>query len=201
MFVADFQRGCPSPARVSNPDAAARRRAGARRRELIEHRFPAMAARPPSTEGKVLSENRRARMRYAFDEFLEVGIALEGSEVKSVRAGRIELADAYAGVVNGQLLLLNAYIAPYAFATAFKHEPKRARQLLAHREEIDRLDGRVRQKGYTIIPLKVYLKGGRVKLELGLGKGKALEDRREEIKEREGNREARAAMGRVREKG
>ena len=149
---------------------------------------------------KLLAENRRARMRYSFDEVLEVGVVLLGSEVKSVRAGKIELNDAYATVAGGELHLLNAFIAPYAYATSFQHEPKRPRKLLAHREEIDKLDGKIRQKGYTLIPLKVYLKDGRVKLELGLGKGKAHEDRREEIKARELDREARAAMGRGRDK-
>ena len=156
---------------------------------------------PKPKDGIVpIAENRRAHMRYAFDERLEVGIVLVGSEVKSLRDGKLELGDAYAQVHKGQLVLLNAYIAPYAFARAFGHEPKRERQLLAHRTEIDRLDARIRQKGYTLIPLKAYFKDGRVKLELGLGKGKAVEDRREEIKQREGDREARAAMGRGRDK-
>src|SRR6478672_9096349 len=119
---------------------------GAAPHELIEQHSPTMTAKPPNTDGKILTENRRARMKYSFDEFMEVGVALVGSEVKSVRDGKIELSDAYAGVINGELLLLNAYIAPYAFATAFRHEPKRPRKLLAHREQIDRLDGRIRQK-------------------------------------------------------
>jgi SsrA-binding protein len=159
-----------------------------------------MAAAKLPQGTKLLAENRRATMRYAFDEFIEVGVALVGAEVKSIRAGKIELNDAYAQVVDGQLVLLNAFVAPYSFARSYQPEPKRPRKLLAHRAEIDKLDGRIRQKGYTLIPLKVYLKEGRVKLELGLGKGKASEDRREEIKEREGNREARAAMGRGRDK-
>jgi SsrA-binding protein len=158
-------------------------------------------ASPKAAPGqKLIAENRRAHVRYSFDERFEVGIVLQGSEVKSIRAGKIELGDAYAQVVRGELMLFNAFIAPYTFAKAFGHEPKRPRKLLAHREEIDRIDGRIRQKGYTLIPLKVYLKDGRVKLELGLGKGKATEDRREEIKQRESDREARAAMGRTREK-
>ena len=131
---------------------------------------------------------------------LEVGIALVGSEVKSIRDGKIELGDAYAHIFRGQLYLANAFIAPYAFAKTFGHEPKRERRLLAHRTEIDRLDGKIRQKGLTLIAVRAYLKNGKVKIELGLGKGKALEDRREEIKEREGDREARAAMGHARHK-
>lgn len=158
-----------------------------------------MTAKTP-TGIKLIAENRRARMRYSFDEFFEAGIALLGSEVKSIRAGKIELTDAYATVINGELWLLNAQIAPYAYASAFQHEPRRPRKLLVHREEIQRIESRIRQKGYTLVPLKVYLKEGRVKVELGLGKGKAFEDRREEIKERESEREARAAMGHARHK-
>ena len=158
-----------------------------------------MTAKAPSGV-KLLSENRRARMRYAFDEFLEVGIALVGAEVKSIRGGKIDLADAYATVTHGELLLLNAFVAPYPFAKSFQPEPKRPRKLLAHRAEIDHLDGKIRQKGLTLVPLKVYLKEGKIKLELGLGKGKALEDRREEIKEKESKREARNAMARARER-
>jgi SsrA-binding protein len=160
-----------------------------------------MAANKPTVGIKILSENRRARMHYSFDEFLEVGIALVGSEVKSIRDGKMELSDAYASITHGEMTLLNAYVAPYTNSPqVFNHEPKRPRKLLAHRAEIDRLDGKTAQRGYTLIPLKVYLKDGKVKLELGLGKGKAHEDRRQEIKEREGNLEARAAMGRGRDK-
>lgn len=159
-----------------------------------------MAAKP--TGGiTVLAENRRARMRYAFDEYLEVGIVLKGSEVKSIRDGKMELSDAYASIAGGELTLHSAYIAPYTNSPqVFNHEPKRARKLLAHRVEIDRLDAKTAQRGFTLIPLKVYLKDGKVKLELGLGKGKVNADRRQEIKEREGNLEARAAMGRGRDK-
>jgi SsrA-binding protein len=149
---------------------------------------------------KLFSENRRARMRYSFDEFLEVGIALAGAEVKSIRDGKVDLGDAYATVVHGELLLLNAFVAPYPFAKSFQPEPKRARKLLAHRAEIDRLDGKIRQKGLTLVPLKLYLKDGKIKLEIGVGKGKAVEDRRQDIKEREDKREARAAMNRVRDR-
>jgi SsrA-binding protein len=149
-----------------------------------------------------LAENRRARMKFTFDDTIEVGIALVGSEVKSIRAGKIELGDAWAHISsNGQMQLLNAYVAPYSHATTFGHEPKRVRLLLAHREEIDKLDKKVKAKGYTLVPLRVYLKSGRVKLEIGLAKGKDGADRREEIKTREADREARAAMSNRRAKG
>jgi SsrA-binding protein len=151
---------------------------------------------------RTLAENRRARMKYSFDDTLEVGVALVGSEVKSIRAGKIELGDAWAHVSSGGTLqLLNSYVAPYAYAKAFGHEPKRVRTLLAHREEIEKLDKKMRAKGYTLIPLRVYLKGGRIKLEIGLAKGKDGADRREEIKTREAEREARAAMSNRRAKG
>jgi len=151
---------------------------------------------------RTLAENRRARAKFTIDDTLEVGIVLVGSEVKSIRAGKIELADAWAHVTsNGTLQLLNSYVAPYAYAKAFGHEPKRVRVLLASREEIDKLDKKIKAKGYTLVPLKVYLKNGRVKLEVGLAKGKDLADRREEIKTREADREARAAMSLRRSKG
>jgi SsrA-binding protein len=159
-----------------------------------------MAAERKREQAKVFAENRRARMRYSFDEVLEVGIALVGPEVKSIRDSKLELSDAYATVAGGELVLLNAYVAPYPFTKSFVPEPKRPRKLLAHRAEIDRLDAKIRQRGYTLVPLRVYLKAGRVKLELGLGKGKVDHDRRQEIKAREGDREARAAMRRSRDR-
>lgn len=160
-----------------------------------------MAAPKTSPQGvKILTENRRALHRYQIEERLEVGIALVGSEVKSARAGKIELGDAYAIVTNGQLTLVNAYIAPWPFATMVKHEERRQRRLLAHRAEIDRLEGKITQRGFTLVALKAYLKDGMIKIELGLGKGKETADRREEIKKRDMDREARAAMARRREK-
>jgi SsrA-binding protein len=155
-----------------------------------------MTDKKPAEGTKIIAENRRALARYTIDERVEVGVVLVGSEVKSLRAGRMELGDAYAIVQNGQLVLLNAYIAPYAFATMIKHEEKRTRRLLAHRAEIDRLEGKITQRGYTLVATKAYFKDGRVKIELGLARGKENADRREEIKKREGDREARAAMTR-----
>ena len=143
---------------------------------------------------KLISENRRALMRYTIDERVEVGVVLVGSEVKSLRDGKMELGDAYAMVHGGNLVLLNAYIPPYAFATMIKHEEKRSRRLLAHRAEIDRLEGKIKQRGYTLVALSAYFKDGKVKVELGLARGKDSNDRREEIKKREGDREARAAL-------
>jgi SsrA-binding protein len=157
-----------------------------------------MSAVKPAEGIKLIAENRRAVVRYHIDEHLEVGIALLGSEVKSLRDGKMELGDAYAIVQNGQLHLLNAFIPPYRYATMIKHEEKRSRRLLAHRAEIDRLDGKVSQRGYTLVALRAYFKGGKVKIELGLARGKEMADRRQEIKKREQDREARAEMVRGR---
>jgi SsrA-binding protein len=156
----------------------------------------------PDPANRLLAENRRARMKFTIDDTIEVGVVLVGSEVKSIRAGKIELLDAWAHIAsNGTLQLLNAYVAPYANATTFGHEPRRVRTLLAHREEIEKLQRKITAKGYTLVPLKVYLKQGRVKIELGLAKGKDGADRREELKAREADREARAAMSNRRAKG
>jgi SsrA-binding protein len=155
-----------------------------------------MATPRPAEGFKLISENRRATMRYEVDERIEVGIVLTGAEVKSLRAGKMELGDTYAMVLDGQLTLINAYIAPYKFATGARPEEKRARRLLAHRAEIDRIDGKISQRGYTLIALKAYFKGAKVKLELGLAHAKDGADRRQEIKRREGDREARAAIKR-----
>ncbi len=156
-----------------------------------------MAPQKPDPKIKTITENRRALYRYEVDERIEVGIVLMGSEVKSLRAGRCELGDAFAVVRNGQLELVNAYIAPYPFAHMVKHEEKRTRRLLAHRTEIDRLDGKTAQRGYTLVALKAYFSGGKVKIELGLARGKDGADKRQAIKEREGKREAQAAMVRA----
>ncbi len=159
-----------------------------------------MGAPQKKSDGdKLITENRRARARYAIDEVLEVGIELRGSEVKSARDGKMDLSDAYAQVERGQLMLLNAFVAPYKNAVTYGHEPKRARRLLAHRSQIDHLQGKINQRGYTLVALRAYFKDGRVKVELGLGKAKDLEDKRHDIKEREEKREARAAMSRRRD--
>ncbi|MBL8601911.1 MAG: SsrA-binding protein SmpB [Myxococcales bacterium] len=153
-----------------------------------------VATKKPDGGNRLISENRRALQRYEIAERLEVGVVLMGSEVKSLRAGKIELLDAFAVIRGGQLELVNAYIAPYPFATLIKHEEKRTRRLLAQRAEIDRLEGKITQRGFTLVALSAYFKNGKVKIELGLGKGRDTADRREDIKRKEGEREARAAM-------
>jgi SsrA-binding protein len=134
---------------------------------------------------KVLLRNKRARHEYAIEETLEAGIALLGSEVKSLRAGRAEIGDAYAMIENREAFLQQLQISEYTFANQFGHAPKRVRKLLLHRKEIDRLDQAVSRAGYTLLPLEIYLKEGRIKVLLGLGKGKRQFDKREDEKARE----------------
>lgn len=142
-----------------------------------------------SDENKVLARNRKARHEYAIDEALEAGLALVGSEVKSIRDGHIVLTDAYATIEGGEAWLHQLDIGVYAFAHARNHDPRRKRKLLLHSREIERLAMKVRDKGYTLIPLSLYEKNGRVKVELALVHGKQEWDRREDVKKREAQRE------------
>ena len=157
----------------------------------------AMKAGPD--ERKIIARNRRARFEYEVLEELEAGIALVGPEVKSLRAGKASLTDAYAVVRRGEVVLLNLHISPYEPATRENPEPRRERKLLLHRAEIARLTGKVRERGFTLVPLLLYFRGGRAKLELGLVRGKRRHDRRESIRRRENERElARATRRRGR---
>jgi len=140
-------------------------------------------------EIRLVAENRKARFNYEVEDKVEAGLALQGSEVKSLRMGTANLADAYALPKNNELFLLNAHIGPYARSSVTAHEPMRGRKLLMHRAEIDRWSAKVRERGYSIIPLSLYFKGGRAKVELGLCRGKTHEDKRHSIKERETKRE------------
>ncbi|NLY53025.1 MAG: SsrA-binding protein SmpB [Firmicutes bacterium] len=149
---------------------------------------------------KVLAENRRARHDYFIEETYEAGLALQGTEVKSIRAGRVNMRDSFARVDDGQLILYNMHISPYEQGNRFNHDPLRPRVLLMHKREIMRLLGLTQTKGYTLIPTKLYLKNGRIKLELGLAKGKKLYDKREAIAKRDAQREISRAM-RARERG
>ncbi|ORC37239.1 SsrA-binding protein [Marispirochaeta aestuarii] len=139
---------------------------------------------------KILADNRKARFNYMVLDSLECGIALQGTEVKSMRAGKFSFTDAYARIRNGELWLVGFHITPYEFGNIFNHEPVRERRLLAHKDEIKRLQRKVDEKGLTLVPLKFYLKGGIVKLELGVCQGKKLHDKRQSIKERDDKRAA-----------
>ncbi len=133
--------------------------------------------------------NRRARHEYFIDETFEAGLVLTGTEIKSVRANKVNLADAYARVENGEAWLIGAHIAPWETGNRDNHEPKRTRKLLLHRSEIDEILGRAKQKGQTIVPLRLYISRGRAKVELGLARGKQLHDKRRDIAERDAKRE------------
>jgi SsrA-binding protein len=156
-------------------------------------------ARSAGTERvKVVSSNRRARRNYTVVETVEAGLALLGSEVKSLRDGRLDLKDSYGLVKDGEAFLVGAYIGPYEFARDGGHDPERERKLLLHRREIDRIAGQLAEKGLTLVPLQVYFKDGKAKVELGLAKGKTSYDKRETIKERDHEREMDRAVAQAR---
>src|SRR5437588_3007346 len=138
---------------------------------------------------KMITVNRQAYHDFFVERTIEVGIALVGTEIKSIRAGKVNLRGSYALARNGELWLENAHIAVYEHGNRYNHEPIRNRKLLLHRKEIEQLEARVATKGLTLVPLKLYLKGGRAKIELGLCRGKKLYDKREAIAERDVKRE------------
>ena len=143
---------------------------------------------------KVVATNRKARFEYFLLEHYEAGLSLQGSEIKSIRAGQVSLAEAYVRVEGRQAWLMEAHIAPYAQANRYNHEPRRPRRLLLHRKELRELWDAVRQKGVTIVPTRVYLKEGRAKLEIAIAKGKKLHDKRQVIAQREAEREIKRQM-------
>ncbi|OFX23341.1 MAG: SsrA-binding protein [Anaeromyxobacter sp. RBG_16_69_14] len=147
---------------------------------------------------KVIATNRRARFEFQVEDTYEAGLALTGSEVKSLRAGNLSLSDAYAQPRGVELFLVNCRIGEYGPAAFFGHAPLRDRKLLMKREEIDKIRGKVEQRGYTLVPLSIYFKQGWAKVELGLAKGRKHEDRRDAIAERETKREMDRAMSRKR---
>ena len=152
-----------------------------------------MAGKSNSGE-KVIATNKKAFHDYFILEKLEAGIALSGTEVKSIREGRINLKDSYALVRSGEVFLLNCHISPYSHGNRENHDPTRSRKLLLHSGEIRKLIGKTQEKGLTLIPLRVYLKRGKVKFELGVAKGKKLFDKRETERRKEADKEARAAI-------
>ena len=148
----------------------------------------------PTDDNKILARNRKARHEYTIDETCEAGLALVGSEVKSIRDGKIALVDAYAVIEGNEAWLCEVDIGVYAFAHARNHDPRRRRKLLLHRSEIDRLAGKVQAKGLTLVPLSLYEKRGRVKVELALVHGKQEYDRRDDVRKREDQRDIDRAM-------
>ena len=145
---------------------------------------------------KTLASNRKAYHEYFIEDTFEAGIVLTGTEIKSVRAGQVNLRDSYAVINDGELWMMNAHIAAYRGGSYFNHEPRRPRKLLMHRREIDRLLGKVQEKGFTLIPLRIYLKDNRAKVELGLARGKKLYDKRATLREKESRREVERTMAR-----
>jgi SsrA-binding protein len=144
---------------------------------------------------ETIAVNRRARHEYAIEETVEAGLVLTGTEIKSIRAGKVNLSDAYARIERDEAWLIGAHIAPFEQANRYNHEPKRIRKLLLHRSEIDELMGRAKAKGQTIVPLRLYLTSkGRAKLELGLARGKNLFDRRRDIADRDAKRDVAREM-------
>lgn len=140
-------------------------------------------------EIKTITRNRKALHNYFVDEEFEAGIVLYGSEVKSLRDARVQLTDAYARFDHNELWLVSAHISPYPYATHINHEPERPRKLLLHRRELNKLRNKVETAGYTLIPLELYFLGNRVKVRLGLCRGKKLFDKRESVRKREAARE------------
>ncbi|HEY5652173.1 MAG TPA: SsrA-binding protein SmpB [Acidimicrobiia bacterium] len=143
---------------------------------------------------KIISTNRRARFDFEIIETIEAGMVLVGSEVKSLRNGRADLKDSYAAVEKGELWLHGLRISPYEFAPDGGHDPERPRKLLLHRLEIDRIGAKLAERGLTLIPVKLYFKDGKAKVELGLGKGKSKYDKRETLKRRQADREMQRAV-------
>ena len=139
---------------------------------------------------KLLLLNKKARFNFFIDETLECGIELQGTEVKSLRENRFSFGDSYARIKDGQLYLIGFHISPYPFGNLHNHEPERERKLLVHKEEIRKLRKKVEEKGFTLVPIKVYLKNGLIKVELGICRGKKLYDKRETIKQRDLERES-----------
>jgi SsrA-binding protein len=154
-------------------------------------------ARP--TDGRrTLATNRRARHDYHLLERLEAGVALTGTEVKSIREGRIQLKDSYIEIRSGEAFLVGAHISPYAHGNRENHDPERERKLLLKRREIDKLFAHTTMKGATVVPLSVYLKGNRIKFEIAVARGKKSHDKRQAERQKEMDREAREAIGRRR---
>lgn len=148
----------------------------------------------PKGEGKVIAQNKKAYHDYFIEETYETGIVLQGTEIKSLRTGKANLKDSFARVQGGEVWLHNMHISPYEQGNRYNHEPLRTRKLLLHNREIVKLIGYTKETGYTLVPLKVYLKNGYAKLLLGLGKGKKQYDKRDDLKKKEAKREVERAF-------
>lgn len=143
----------------------------------------------PSDYIKLIASNKKARHNFHIDAEFEAGIVLKGSEVKAIREGRVSFQDSYADIRRGEVFLRQLHISPYKFAYNDNHEPMRTRKLLLHKAEVSKLIGKIKERGYTLVPLKIYFKNNKIKILLGLGKGKKLFDKRQSIKERDVKRD------------
>ncbi len=141
-----------------------------------------------------LAQNRRASHDYFIEDTYEAGLVLKGTEIKSLRAGRVSIQDAHARIINGEIFVINMHIAPYEQGNRFNHDPTRTRKLLLHRNQIDSLIGETQRKGYTLVPLRIYIKRGHAKLLIGLGKGKKQFDKRETLKRQQMKRDVDRAL-------
>jgi len=153
-----------------------------------------VARQSEGEEVKQVATNRKAYHDYFLEDTYEAGIVLTGTEIKSVRAARVNLRDGFVQLRNGEAWLVNVHISPYDFGNRENHEPRRERKLLLHRQEIRKLQGKVAERGWTIVPLRMYLKNGRAKVEIALVRGKRLYDKKDAIAERDANRDLRRAI-------
>lgn len=148
----------------------------------------------PKGAGKTVAQNKKAYHDYFVEETYETGIVLQGTEIKSIRAGRVNLKDSYARVQNGEVFLYGMHVSPYEQGNRYNHDPLRERKLLLHRREINKLIGETKETGYALVPLKIYLKNGYAKVLLGLARGKKNYDKREDLKKKEAKREIERAF-------
>ncbi|AIE61282.1 SsrA-binding protein SmpB [Bacillus methanolicus] len=148
----------------------------------------------PKGEGKTIAQNKKAYHDYFIEDTYEAGIVLQGTEIKSIRAGRVNLKDSYARIHKGEVFLYNMHISPYDQGNRYNHDPLRTRKLLLHKREINKLIGETKEAGYALVPLKLYIKNGYAKLLIGLAKGKKKYDKREDLKRKEANREIERAF-------
>jgi SsrA-binding protein len=148
----------------------------------------------PKGEGKLVAQNKKANHDYFIEETYEAGIVLQGTEIKAIRAGRVNLKESYARIINGEVFLLGMHISPYEQGNRYNHDPLRTRKLLLHRKQINKLIGDTKEAGYALVPLKLYFKNGYAKVLIGLGKGKKNYDKRETLKRKEANRSIERAL-------
>lgn len=148
----------------------------------------------PKGNGRVVAQNRKANHDYFIEGTYETGMVLQGTEIKSIRAGRVNIKDSFARVENGEVFVYNLHISPYEQGNRYNHDPLRTRKLLLHKKQIDQLTGFTREQGYTLVPLKIYIKNGYAKLLLGVGRGKKKYDKREDLKKKAAKREIERAF-------